>query len=70
MEELRQVATLRLTQMLHYQTINLSLFGFYSPDDEVTLTVGGNLFGGDRPYTLFSQFEDNSNLYTRVRYYF
>ncbi|MHB9029429.1 MAG: porin [Candidatus Latescibacterota bacterium] len=84
-DELRQVLTMRLSQMLHYQTIGLSLFTFYSPTDEdwhlrpsvsykysdqVTLTLGGNFFGGERNHTLFGQFEDNSNIYTRFRYSF
>lgn len=84
-KELRQVVTTRMTQMLHYQTINLSFFAFYSPDDEdwhlrpnvsykysdeVSFTFGGNFFGGKKVYTLFGQFENNNNLYARFRYYF
>ncbi|MBI4715227.1 MAG: hypothetical protein HY760_04715, partial [Nitrospirae bacterium] len=30
----RQMATVRLTRLLHYQTLRLSLFAFYSPTDE------------------------------------
>jgi hypothetical protein len=82
-DEHRQVATARLTQMLMYQTVGLSLFTFYSPTDEdwhirpnitykhsdqLSFAFGGNFFGGEEVYTLFGQFEDNNNLYTRVRY--
>ncbi len=85
MDELRQVFTTRLTQMLHYQTVGLSMFAFYSPtdedwhirpsisykySDEVSLSIGGNFFGGNNQYTLFGQFEDNNNLYARFRYFF
>ena len=84
-DELRQVATARMTQMLLYQTVNLSLFTFYSPTDEdwhlrpnvtykysdqLSLSAGGNFFGGNEVYTLFGQFENNNNLYTRIRYSF
>ncbi len=85
MSELRQVFTTRLTQMLHYQSINLSLFAFYSTSDkdwhirpnisykysdEISISAGGNLFGGEKIYTMFGQFENNNNLYARFRYYF
>jgi len=84
-DELRQVFTARMTQMLMYQTVNLSLFTFYSPtdedwhlrpnvtykhSDELSVSLGGNFFGGDVTHTLFGQFEDNSNLYARFRYSF
>ncbi|MBN1291438.1 MAG: hypothetical protein JXB48_06320 [Candidatus Latescibacteria bacterium] len=84
-DELRQVVTARLTQMLFYQTVNLSMFTFYSPTDEdwhlrpnvtykysdqLSLSAGGNFFGGNQVYTLFGQFENNNNLYTRIRYSF
>lgn len=84
-DELRQVMTVRLTQELFYQTLRLSLFSFVSPtdedwhlrpsatykySDEVSVTVGGNFFGGKENYTLFGQFENNNNLYARFRYNF
>ncbi|HXV13979.1 MAG TPA: hypothetical protein VEC56_07210, partial [Candidatus Krumholzibacteria bacterium] len=77
--------TVRLTQLLRYQTVKLSVFTFYSPSDEdayarlavgydytdeLNLTVGANLFQGDDPRTLFAMNEDNSNAYVRVRYSF
>ncbi len=79
------LVTLRLLQMLRYQTVKLSAFTFYSPSDEdaylrlsagydytddLNLTVGANLFQGEDPRTLFGMNEDNSNAYLRVRYSF
>ncbi len=84
-EEYRQVLTLRLTKLLRQQTLTLSLFSYWSPTDQDyylrpnlkykltddwLLTAGGNLFGGRRPHTFFSQLEDNSNLYAGLRYSF
>jgi hypothetical protein len=81
----RTLVTLRLTQMLRYQTVKLSAFTFYSPSDEdgyvrlsagydysdqLNLTVGTNLFAGNDPRTLFGMNEDNSNAFVRVRYSF
>jgi hypothetical protein len=79
------LVTLRLMQMLRYQTVKLSVFTYYSPSDEdayvrlwagydytdeVNLTVGANLFQGNDERTLFGMNEDNSNVYVRVRYSF
>ena len=84
-DELRQVVTVRLTQELLYQTVRLSFFAFVSPtdedwhvrpqvtykfSDEVSISAGGNFFGGEKVYTLFGQFKDNNNLYARFRYNF
>ncbi|MBU1699853.1 MAG: hypothetical protein KJ970_14290 [Candidatus Eisenbacteria bacterium] len=84
-EELRQLYTMRLTRWLKYQTIMLSLFTFYSPTDEdfyvranasyklsdpMEVSLGANLFGGEYEQTLFGQFEDNDNVYLRLRYSF
>ena len=77
--------TLRLLQMLRYQTVKLSAFTFYSPSDEdvyarfavgydysdeVNLTLGGNVFDGQDPRTLFGMNQDNTNAYLRIRYSF
>ena len=79
------LVTLRLMQMLRYQTVKLAAFTFYSPSDEdayarlsagydysdeLNLTVGANLFQGNDERTLFGMNEDNSNAYLRVRYSF
>jgi hypothetical protein len=83
-EEVRHMVTLRLNQRLMQQTLTVSLFGYYSPNendgyirpvvtrdwsDSVTLTVGGNVFWGDES-TFFGQLRDNTNLYVRARYSF
>ena len=84
-DEIRQLVTARATQQLLYQTLQVSLFAFFSPTDEdwhlrpaviykfsdaVSTSVGGNVFGGEETHTLFGQFQDNTNLYTRFRYAF
>ncbi len=81
----RHVITLQLTQLLVSQNLELSLSSYYSPSDEdaylrpsvnykvtdnLTLEAGANIFLGDHPHTFFGQFEDNTNIYTAVRYSF
>ncbi len=81
----RHVVTLRLTKLLMNQNLRLSLFTYYSPSDKdaylrpninykasdnLTLESGANLFFGDYPNTFFAQFENNTNIYTAVRYSF
>ncbi len=82
-DENRHTFTVRLTQLLLQQNLRLSLFTFYVPSDgEAYLrpmahykvsdawsaTVGANIFTGDGQSTFFSQLDDNSNIYARVRY--
>ncbi|HSH68289.1 MAG TPA: hypothetical protein VK997_00120 [Deferrisomatales bacterium] len=77
--------TARYTGMFLRQNLICSLFAFYSPSeddaylrpkatyklsDEIQLTGGANWFIGVHPDTFFGQFEDNTNLYARVRYSF
>lgn len=84
-DRLRQLLTLRLTQLLKYQTWRLSLFSFWSPTDEdyyiipeaawrvtdeLTATVGANVFGGARSTTFLGQLDLNDNLYLAMRYEF
>lgn len=84
-DRVRDYATLRLTKMLLYQTLKLSLFGMYSPSDEdyllnpegsykltdeITFTIGGNIFGGRTGVTPFGQLEKNDNVYANLRYEF
>jgi len=81
----RHVVTLRLTKLLMNQTLTLSMFGYYSPSDKdaylrpnihykatdaFALEAGANIFFGDYPHTFFAQFENNTNIYTAVRYSF
>ena len=84
-DEVRQVATLRLTRLLMNQNLILSLFTFYSPtdadgycrpslayqvDDRWRLMGGANLFWGREDHTFFGQFDDNNNVYAAIRYAF
>jgi hypothetical protein len=84
-DRLRQLLTIRLTQLLRYQTLRLSLFAFYSPTDqdyqmipEVRYSftdalwgaVGANIFGGKRETTPFGQLDNNDNIYVTMRYEF
>ncbi len=77
--------TARYTGMFLQQNLTLSLFAFYSPSeddaylrpkasyklsDEILLTLGANVFLGAADDTFFGQFEDDTNLYGRVRYSF
>jgi len=81
----RQVFTLRLTRLLLQQNLSLSFFNFYSPtdedgytrfiafykvSDELKMEGGINYFYGNDPHTFYAQFENNSNIYTAVRYEF
>ncbi|HBA38859.1 MAG TPA: hypothetical protein DCZ05_03695, partial [Deltaproteobacteria bacterium] len=83
--ELRQVLFLRLTQLLRYQTVELSLVSFYSPSDEdgylnpqgsykitdsLSIALGANFFLGRKDSTPFGQLDKNDNLYIRLRYSF
>lgn len=65
--------------------LNAMVFAYYSPNekdyylrsalgwrftDELTATMGANLWGGDSKSTFYGQFEQNSNVYARMRYSF
>lgn len=84
-DKLRQLLTLRMTKFLKYQTWKLSLFGYYSPTDEdfylipevwhsladgLWVSLGSNIFGGEKETTFFGQFDKNDNLYVNMRYEF
>lgn len=84
-KELRHTLSLRLTQLLKYQTVRLSFFTFYSPNEDdyylnpevryelgdgVWLAAGGIFVGGKKDYTFFGQFEENDNVYFVLRYGF
>ncbi|NIA22190.1 MAG: hypothetical protein GWP05_09570, partial [Anaerolineaceae bacterium] len=81
----RHLVSLRLTRLMMNQNLTLSLFTFYSPSDEdayfrpkvsykvtdnLMVEAGANFFVGNRQYTFFDQFEDNSNFYAALRYSF
>ncbi|HOP40213.1 MAG TPA: hypothetical protein PLI53_04145 [Geobacteraceae bacterium] len=84
-DEFRHVITVQLTKLLMKQNLKLSLSGYYSPSDNdayirpnihyrysdrISLEAGANIFVGDHPGTFFSQFRNNTNIYTAVRYSF
>lgn len=84
-DRLRQLLTIRLTQLLRYQTLRLSLFAFFSPTDQdyyfipearysftdaLWGAVGANIFGGRKETTPFGQLDKNDNVYVTVRYEF
>jgi hypothetical protein len=84
-KELRHTLSLRLTQLLNYQTLRLSFFTFYSPnekdyyinpelryelEDGVWVAAGGIIMGGKNNYTFFGQFDKNDNIYAVLRYGF
>ena len=84
-DEIRHLVTSRVTKLAMEELLTLSAFVFYSPtdedvyarfstdykySDELTLTVGGNLFDGKYSATQFGQFQLNDNLYMKVTYGF
>ncbi|KFZ30331.1 hypothetical protein IDSA_09695 [Pseudidiomarina salinarum] len=81
----RLVVTSRLTWQNEASDLTLSFFTFYSPtandgylrptvdyrlNDHWYIAGGLNLFFGEQQQTFFKQFNDNNNLYLRVRYAF
>ena len=84
-EELHQYITLRLTKLFRYQTLKLSLFTFYSPDEEdflimpeaslkvtdnMLIAAGANIFAGVKDDTALGQNDKNDNVYVLARYSF
>jgi hypothetical protein len=84
-KQYRQVASLRFRQLMLHQTFTLGLFVMGSPSDqdlyvnpsvryqvadELWAEIGGNVFLGQKGYTYFGQFEDNTHVYATVRYGF
>ncbi|MCB0334741.1 MAG: hypothetical protein KDD62_00505 [Bdellovibrionales bacterium] len=84
-DEYRQLVTLRLTQLLMNQNLLVSFFGFYSPTDDdafprakvnyklsdsLQVEFGSNFFLATDRRSFFGMFEDNSNVYTAIRYGF
>lgn len=81
----RHLITLRLTKLLMNQNLRCSLFTYYSHTDKdvymrpnvnykvsdnLAVEAGANIFFGDYPHTFFGQFQNNTNIYTAVRYSF
>ena len=84
-KRLHHLATVRLTQFLMHQTMRLSFFAFYglsdgdymlNPEakynltDSIWIAVGGNVFGGGKPWSQFGQFAKDDNVYCQIRYEF
>lgn len=78
----RHLLTLRLTRLWWQQTLELSLFAYWSPSDQdahlrpkahyqindrLALEAGANLFTGSDDHTFWGQFADNSNIYLGLR---
>jgi len=81
-DENRQLLTLRLTYSTLQQKLIYSVFTFYSPtdtdgylkpslayryNDQWLLSVGVNLFWGNKKHTFFGQHQQNSNVWLRVK---
>lgn len=84
-DKMYHLVTSRITKLLKQETLKLSGFVFYSPtdediyfrtsveykqSDELTLTVGANIFGGNIESTDFGQLQKNDNTYLKVTYGF
>jgi hypothetical protein len=82
--ETRHLLTARLTQRLKQATWILSLFTYWSPNEEdgyvrpvvthkwsdaVSISAGANVMWGE-DHTFFGQLENNNNVYLRLRYSF
>ncbi len=82
-DEYRQLLSLRLTWQPGQKKLTGSLFTFWSPsdqdayikpsvtyrvDDQWSVATGANLFYGKQKHTFFSQHENNSNVWLRVRF--
>jgi hypothetical protein len=84
-KRLHQLASIRLTQFMLHQTLRVSFFAFhglsdgdyllnpevkYNLTDSLWVAVGGNIFGGGKPWNQFGQFAKDDNVYTQLRYEF
>jgi len=84
-DEFRHLITVRLTKLLMNQNLRCSLFTYFSPtdkdsylrpnlnykvNDNLAVELGANIFFGDYPDTFFGQFENDTNIYTAIRYSF
>ncbi|MEO5355768.1 MAG: hypothetical protein H7844_00530 [Nitrospirae bacterium YQR-1] len=84
-KQLKNLISVRLTQILLHQTLRLSFFSFwgisdndylinpeikYNFTDHIWAAVGANVFGGQKKWTQFGQFDKNDNVYVQLRYEF
>ncbi|WP_321329839.1 hypothetical protein [uncultured Ilyobacter sp.] len=81
----RSMFALRLSKLVMQQKLKYELFTFYSPTDEdgyinpdilykwtddLSTSLGMNIFYGKDFHTDFAQLKDNTNIYLRIRYSF
>jgi hypothetical protein len=81
----RHLFTIRLTKLLLNQNLRCSMFTYYSPSDQdayirpnvnykvtdnLSAELGANVFFGDHPQTFFGQFQNDTNIYSALRYSF
>ncbi len=84
-DRFRHVITLQLTWLLMNQNLELSLSSYLCPSDrdaylkpgaaykwtdDILVEAGANIFTGREMHTFFGQFEDNTSVYTAVRFSF
>ncbi len=84
-DELRSTVTVRVNKFLDNMKWQLSMFGYWGISDEdwhvrplisykfsdaIRWTLGASAIGGADKHTMFGQFQQNSNVYMRVRYSF
>jgi len=84
-DENRHLLSIRLTQLLMQQDMRLSLFNFYSPSekdgylrmnvsyklsDTTKIETGANVFYGNKQYSFYNQFQNNSNIFAAMRFEF
>ena len=84
-DQVRQVTSLRVTQLRRHHTLRVNLFVMASPTDrdayvnpsvrynvtdELWLETGVNVFWGQERHTFFGQFQQNSGVFMVARYEF
>ncbi len=84
-DKTRGLFAVRLSKSLKKQTVKLGIFSYYSPSDEdgfinpdvsydfsdhINISCGANMFYGKNAHTFFTQLNENSNVYGRIRYSF
>ncbi len=82
-EEFRDTFTLRFDRWSNYRTLNTSMFLFYSPGDrdyllqpkvmykfrdDLSATLGLNIFGGKSRTTFLGQFDKSDNIFLSIRF--
>jgi hypothetical protein len=84
-KEYRDIVTLRFEHLFKHQAWKLAMMSFFGPvdndyllqpqtsyklSDKLTVSAGMNLFGGERDWTSFGQFDRNDNAYVSVMFDF